>query len=101
MEVDKQMNNETITEQCVNIEGICLNCLQNNFILCCKCSNLCERIGEKNQFGFRKSYCCFCFSLIDSNFDRSKWCETCKEHNSESEQNDLKIRASNRNSASC
>ena len=45
---------------------------------CWTCSMTCQKIGEINRIGVKKSYCCPCYAKIDPNFTQEHWCAHCK-----------------------
>ena len=44
---------------------------------CIDCGKQCEKIGEINKKGERKSYCCKCFYKRDKSFTLEIWCIHC------------------------
>lgn len=44
---------------------------------CVKCGKPCEKIGELNKIGQKKEYCCKCYGLMDSYFNKKLWCKIC------------------------
>lgn len=48
---------------------------------CGACSMACQKIGENNRIGVKKSYCCRCYFKIDPSFTPDLWCPRCQTMN--------------------
>lgn len=65
------------TQEEIHICKQCLQQLLQQNTICFVCGKPCDKIGELNKIGVRKSYCCDCYSKIDKGFVKKYWCRSC------------------------